>query len=134
MAETRTPNDYYREVAEKLMKSEPELAYIAESGARIVFLSSDLERKGGTKTVFGCCEKVADKYKWGIPYDFTITIYEPNVELFSEEQLRILLFHELLHVGAAENKDGGYSFSCRPHDLEDFKLIIDKFGTDWAEV
>jgi predicted SprT family Zn-dependent metalloprotease len=56
-----------------------------------------------------------------------VTIFEPNVAEFSEEQMRILIFHELLHVG----EDGK---SVRPHDLEDFKVIINRFGTEWNVV
>lgn len=76
--------------------------------------------------MLGQCE-----YKWGIPCDFTITIFEPNIIGFSEYQLRILLFHELLHVGYDLEEDRKY---IKPHDLEDFKIIIDEFGTDWAKV
>lgn len=80
--------------------------------------------------VLGQCEKIQDKYKWSIPCDFTITVFEPNVEGLTDEQIRILLFHELLHVGI--NRDGDKeSYFVNPHDLEDFKLIVDKYGTDW---
>ena len=41
----------------------------------------------------------------------------------------MVLFHELLHVGI--KKDG--TLFVRPHDLEDFKLVINKFDTDWAK-
>lgn len=30
--------------------------------------------------------------------------------------------------------DGGEVYSVKKHDLEDFKVIIDKYGTDWATV
>lgn len=81
--------------------------------------------------MLGQCEKVAEKYKWGIPCDFTITIFEPNIVGFTEEQIKILLFHELLHVGYDPEGERLY---VKPHDLEDFKLIINEFGTDWAQV
>ena len=72
-----------------------------------------------------------DKYKWSIPADFIITVFEPNVENFTEEQIRILLFHELLHIGIEE--DGNEEkYYVRPHDLEDFKLIIERFGIEWS--
>ena len=83
--------------------------------------------------IFGVCERVQDKNKWAIPADFTITVFEPNVVDFTEDQIKILLFHELLHVGI-EFKDGFETYSCKPHDLEDFKYIIDRFGTNWSEV
>lgn len=130
----RTLNEKYSEIASELINTEDVLLNIRNSQATIVYLSSEHKKKSGNKLVFGQCEKVADKYKWGIPCDFTITVFEPNVEGFSEEQIKILLFHELLHVGIEFNVDGSETYSVRPHDLEDFKLIIDKFGTDWSKV
>lgn len=126
--DSRTLNEEYQNIAQELIDTEPELAYIKESDVTIVCLSSEHEKKTKEKIIFGQCEKVAEKYKWGIPADFTITIFEPNVVDFSEDQLRILIFHELLHVGI-----DGDSFYCRPHDTEDFKAIITRFGVDWAQ-
>lgn len=128
--DTRSINQEYSEIVDELVSSESELAYIAESEATIICLSSQHEKKSNGKAVYAQCEKIQDKYKWSIPCDFTITVFEPNVEGFTEEQMRILLFHELLHVGI--NQDGDKeSYYIRPHDLEDFKLIIDRFGTEW---
>lgn len=130
----REINERYAEIAHELIETEPELLDIKNSQATIVYLSSTQAKKDKDKLVGGQCEKVAEKYKWGIPADFTITVFEPNVEGFSDEQLRILLFHELLHVGIEFNADGSETYSIKGHDLEDFKLIIDRFGTDWSEV
>jgi hypothetical protein len=52
----------------------------------------------------------------------------------SEAQMGILLFHELLHIGIEPGPDGEETYSVNHHDLEDFKVIIDRYGTDWAEV
>ena len=129
----REINERYTEIADKLIHEEETLRYIAESEVTIVYLSSEHEKKSDGKIVFGQCEKVPEKYKWAVPCDFTITVFEPNVERFTEEQFRILLFHELLHVGI--ELDGNEErYFVRPHDLEDFKLIINRFGTDWSEV
>ncbi len=97
--DSRALNEEYQQIAQELIDSEPELEYIKESDVTIVCLSSEHEKKTKEKIIFGQCEKVAEKYKWGIPADFTITIFEPNVVDFSFDQLRILIFHELLHVG-----------------------------------
>lgn len=124
--DTRYISEYYTDVAEKIINEEPALGHIVESDVQIVYLSSKHNKKAKGKTVYAECEKISDKYKWGIPADFTITVFEPNVTDFTEEQIRILLFHELLHVGIEGDK-----YSVRPHDLEDFAMIIDRFGTDW---
>jgi hypothetical protein len=130
----RTLNEKYSEIARELIETEDALLDIRNSQATIVYLSSEHKKKSGDKLVLGQCEKVADKYKWGIPADFTITVFEPNIEGFSDEQIKMLLFHELLHVGIEFNADGSETYSIKQHDLEDFKLIIDRFGTDWSRV
>lgn len=132
--DTRTLNEKYAEIGAKLIEEEDALIDIANSQATIVYLSSEHKKMTAGKTVFAQCEKVAEKYKWGIPADFTVTVFEPNVEGFSDEQLRILIFHELLHIGIEFNEDGSESYTIKPHDLEDFKLIIDRFGTDWSVI
>lgn len=130
----RTINEHYAEIGNDLIQMEDALVDIANSQATIIYLSSEHKKITSGKKILGQCEKVADKYKWGIPCDFTITVFEPNVEGMTEEQLRMLIFHELLHVGIEYNADGTETYSVKPHDLEDFKLIIDRFGTDWSKV
>ena len=43
------------------------------------------------------------------------------------------MFHELLHVGIEPGADGDEIYTVRKHDLEDFKSIIDRYGTEWAK-
>ena len=132
--DNRKINEHYAEVAADLIATEESLAHIANSQATIIYLSSDCKKTSKDTLVFGQCEKIQDKYKWGIPADFTITVFEPNVEEFTEDQIRILLHHELLHVGIEFKPDGTEAYSIKDHDLEDFKEIINKYGTDWAEI
>ena len=130
----REINERYAQIGADLIEKEKALEHIKESEATIVYLSSEQAKTSGQKKIFAQCEKVPQKYKWGIPCDFTITVFEPNVAGMTEDQLKILLFHELLHVGIERNDDGTEKYSTVPHDLEDFKLIIDRFGTDWTDV
>ena len=130
--DNRHINHDYAEIADELIRNEYSLLHLLESRAKIIYLSSDYSKTSKGKLVFGQCEKVADKYKWGIPADFTITVFEPNVQKFTEDQIRILLLHELLHVGIDKKADGSESYSIVDHDIEDFKLILDKYGTDWS--
>ena len=133
MAENRHLNEDYAEMAMALIDSEEALQYIKESQVSIAYLSSDLKKRDAGRLVHAQCELVSDKYKWGIPADFMITVYDPNVLGFTDEQMKILLFHELLHV-KIYYQDGEEKYSVNPHDLEDFKYIIDRFGTDWDRV
>ena len=130
--DNRQINLNYTNIALELLMNEPSLQHIKESHAVIIYLESDYAKTSKGKLVFGQCEKVADKYKWGIPADFTITVFEPNVQKFTEDQIRILLHHELLHVGIDKKADGSESYSIVDHDIEDFKLILDKYGTGWS--
>lgn len=45
-----------------------------------------------------------------------------------KEQLEILMWHELKHCGIDDEKP-----YIVPHDLEDFKEIVDIYGPYWAE-
>lgn len=63
------------------------------------------------------------------PYDFLIIFYGPNIDGLDANQLKILMFHELLHIGV--NSDGT-SFKVVPHDIEDFSLILERYGIGWG--
>ena len=132
--EHRQINENYQRIAEDLIQNEPELAYIKDSRVRIAYLESDSAKKADeTHLVMGECEKVAAKNRWAINYDYTITLYKKNLVGLSADQIRIVMFHELLHVGIEPGPEGDEIYSVRKHDLEDFKLIIDKYGTDWSK-
>lgn len=130
--DSRYINERYAEIAAELIDKEKALWEIKDSHVSIIYLSSCAEKTHKGKIVYGLTEKVQEKYKWGIPCDFTITIFEPNVARFSEDQIRILLFHELLHIGIEFKEGDEEAYYTKGHDLEDFKLIIDRYGTDWA--
>lgn len=131
--ENRIIREEYAEMAKKIIEEEELLSDIANSQATIIYLGSDNAKTSKGKVVCGECEKVADKNKWAIPCDFTITVFEPNCVGFTEDQMRILLFHELLHVGIEFLEDGTEKYSIKPHDYEDFKIIIDRYGTEWSK-
>ena len=130
--DTRTISEAYAEIAHDLIQNEPELAYIKGSQVTIMYLSSEHEKRENGRLVYGQCEKVPEKYRWSIPCDYTITIFEPNVERLTDEQIRILLMHELLHIKI--DVDGNEErYGIHPHDVADFRTIIDRYGLDWSE-
>jgi len=130
--DNRVIREEYAEIAKEIIETEESLTDIANSKATIIYLGSDNPKTSKGKAVCGECERVQDKNKWAIPADYTITVFEPNIVGFSREQLRILLFHELLHIKIDFEEDGSEKYSTKPHDYEDFKEIIDRFGTDWS--
>lgn len=131
MTETRRVSDTYTRLGERLIRDDDMFANIRESEATIVFLASDKPKRSKGRTVFGECEKVADKNKWAIPADFTVTIYDPNCHGMDEEHLSRVIFHELLHVGIGEDKDGNEVYGIVPHDFEDFRACVERWGIDW---
>lgn len=131
--DSRRLNEHYADIAKELIDSEPELEEIRFSEATICYLSSEHEKTADGKAILGQCEKIQEKYKWAIPCDFTITLFEPNIEDLSDEQIRVVIFHELLHVGIrVNNETGEEDYYIKHHDVEDFRLLIDRFGIDWA--
>ena len=127
----REPSARYAEIGAELIGDEDALAHLAASSARIAYLSSSHAKRHSGKAVFGECEKVPEKYKWGLPFDFVVTVFEPNVEGFGEAQMRTLIFHELLHAGVSHDKDGNERYSIVPHDYGEFREVYERCGLDW---
>lgn len=132
MAEVREPSSRYRKIAEELIRTEDAVAHLAGTGVRIAYLASDAAKKSRGRIVYGECERIPAKYRWAVPYDFAITVYEPNAALLGDDQLRTLMLHELMHVGAETDEDGRDRYYVVPHDVEDFSEIIGRYGTGWA--
>ena len=131
--DSREINEHYAEIGQELIDSEEALADVRNSEATIIYLSSEHEKTSDGRPVLGQCEKIQEKYKWAIPGDFTITLFKPNIEDLSEEQIRLVILHELLHVGIRIDKDGNEDYYVVPHDVEDFRLLIERYGIDWAK-
>ena len=131
MAEIRKTDNYNADL-QILLETENKLAHINENGIAVGIVASTQKKKrpGGDGVVFADCRKVPEYWHTFCPYDFLVTFYEPNCEGLDDGQMRILLFHELLHIGV---KDDGGTF-VRKHDVEDFAEIINRLGTDWNEV
>ena len=122
-------NDEYTAIAEEIIK-EPDFDEIRDY-ASFVVLSSEEEKTKNKQVVYGECKLVQKLYKLFCPYDFLIIIYDVNAASFSPEQMRILIEHELRHMGydLEGNEPTPYIV---PHDYEEFKQIMDKYGIDWA--
>lgn len=98
-------------------------------GISIAWLASDEAKHGNGKTTYADCAKVNKRYDWACgEYDYMITVYEPNIDYFSDKQIRVLLEHELMHINVTKDHK-----SVKPHDTEEFVAIIRKYGIDWSE-
>ena len=107
---------------EVIRASMPELADV-----RIAYMRSDKTKKNGTKIVFADCEKLNDKICALTDIDFVITFYA-DADRLTMVGHRILMEHELRHVGW----DGEHK-SIIPHDVDEFRYIIEKYGLDWQK-
>lgn len=136
-------NLLYAQIGESLIEKEDELEHIREHNIRIRYLESNKPAGKSKRTTLGKCMPIKERTRnvfealgWKkeeIP-DFCIIIYKERIHGFKPEQLKILIFHELLHIGVKEDSETGVVtlFSAK-HDLEDFRYIIDRFGSDWAD-
>lgn len=122
-------NDYAK-MAEPIIKEKR--ADILEAGISVGFIISTKEKKHGRiKRVLAECKKVQELESLYCPHDFLIIIYDLNCEGLSDEQIKILIWHELEHIGIdPENGE----FYVKPHDVEEFDDIINAHGLHWQEV
>ena len=124
-------NQHYTKLAHKLVETLPGFEDIRE--VQFCCVVSDVEKTKNGKLVYADCTKVnKGRYDWCCPYDFFITIYEPNILDFNDEQIEILMKHELMHIGIS-NEGIEPSFYIVPHDVEEFWGIIEKHGIDWQQ-
>lgn len=134
MSDIRQLSEEYSEIAHEVIMNEEVLNDLRFSEARVVYLTSEHKKASKNEVVCAQCEKVADKYKWSIPADYTVTVFLPNVEGFTREQKYALILHELMHIDIGMKDDGSEIYGIKDHDLKDFKLIIDRYGVDWNRV
>ena len=121
------PSKELKQLGEAIINKFPELQFINIYGIKVGYVLS-YENKGGQKITYADCKKLGEVYKAYLPFDFIVTFYYFNTELLDENQKKILMLHELKHIQINER-----GLSVRPHDIEDFKDILDKYGNEWNE-
>ncbi|MNO37513.1 hypothetical protein D3C76_275960 [compost metagenome] len=121
------PSRALKRLAEQIIKRFPEFGIIREFNIKIGYVVSQ-ERKRGEKITYADCRKVQEVFKAYLPFDFIITFYERNTSMLNENQQKILMLHELRHITLGEK-----GLKIRPHDIEDFKDILETYGLDWNE-
>lgn len=95
--------------------------------ARIgVIMRSDAPRSGG-RIVYGQAEKVSVKAQVYAPYDFIIWLAKDRFQLRAPFQREALIDHELCHC----QWDMDTGASIRPHDVEEFTEILERYGYWW---
>lgn len=115
--------------AEVISAHEDEFEKLIDGTYSVVFLESNKAKCNKSRTVHADCAKVPSDLKWCCPFDFKITFYNPNIVHMNDDQLHILMWHELKHCGI--DKDQPY---IKDHDYfyADFEEIVNKYGMDWS--
>lgn len=116
-----------RLLGNKIIKKFPEFSFIKDWNIKVGFVLSQ-ESKKGEKITYADCRKVPEVYRAYLPYDFIITFYDMNIGLLNENQQKVLMYHELRHIGIGER-----GLKIVPHNIDDFSSILTKFGMDWDE-
>lgn len=137
ITEVRTISEEYEKIGMELIENHPILEnlnrFIAAQRIKLIFLESTKEKKSTLGIVHADCEKIADSKRWAIDADFVITVYKPNVLSFTEEQIKVLLLHELMHIGIDVTEKDDLKKYLVPHSVQDFRYILEKYGLDWAK-
>ena len=122
----------YENIASEVIDAIEELHFIKELEIKVGYVRSYEAKTNKGSIVMADCRKVKAIYQCFIPFDFIITVYEPNVSLLTENQMKALLWHELKHIGINE-MTLAITYRVLPHDIEDFHSIIDRLGARWNE-
>ncbi len=125
-------SEEYEKLSNKVIDAVAELQYIRDYDIKIGYVKSYEEKVKDGRIIYADCRKVNAIYQCFAPYDFIITIYEPNAMLLTMNQIKVLLWHELRHVGINE-RTLKTEYKVMLHEVEDFHSIIDRFGTRWNE-
>lgn len=120
----------YEQIALQVIDVVDELHFIKELEIKVGYVKSYEEKVDKGRIIYADCRKVNDIYQCFIPYDFIITVYEPNVMLLNDNQIKALLWHELKHIGISE-RTLAPTYRIVPHEIEEFYSIVDRLGTRW---
>ena len=123
-------------IVREVIERNDEFVELRTPGCRILCLWGDDVRKSKGRLVYADTEKVKDKYKVLFPYDYIITFYAPLCKTLNPAVLKHLVYHELLHIDYEEGRGGEQDYTAnryriRPHDIEDFRSVTDRWGLDW---
>ena len=84
-----------------------------------------------SKTVAGRCIRSTNELRYFSECDFIIQMSGDLWDNLNDKTREVLMHHELLHVGYTLDKEGNVKYTIVKHDIEDFSVIVDKYGLDW---
>lgn len=107
--------------------------------ARIEYVFSSTVSKKGGKEVWGTMRKITSltAYLGGTKNEqdngatgpfFVMTISKPVWEELDSTKKKALVDHELCHAFVKLDEEGEAKLDIVPHDLEEFKAIVERYG------
>lgn len=94
--------------------------------ARIAFIMRSEAPTSNGKTTYGKAKKVSAELQVHINYDFIIWLATDEYRSLTQLQREALIDHELSHCFW-----DGLNARIRPHDVEEFAHIIERYGFWW---
>lgn len=91
--------------------------------ARLGFVFRKEAQKTGAMVALGGVSKISDKLKFFVPYDFIVWISKEDYNQMDGDQRKALIDHQLYHCG----KHGNGKYFIRPHNIEEFTPIIERY-------
>ena len=121
-------SEKYKDIADDIISEVDDIKFLKD--VPVVFLACDKEKKIHSHRIHAECIKIPEIYRTISEFIFAIIVYEPNCENFDDGQFRILIEHELRHIGSKNGKP-----CIIPHDIErgEFTAIAEKYGENWSE-
>lgn len=119
-------SEQLQELGDKVIDGMPDLAFIRDFDIKVGFVISYVPKRQDLKAIMGQCRKVTGVDTAYLPFNFIIVFYQPNITYMTENQLKVLMYHELKHIGM-----GPKGLRIEPHDIEDFGVIISRYGLKW---
>ena len=104
-----------------IAKHHPKLA-----DARIAFIMRNEAPTSNGRTTYGKAKKVSAELQVHLDYDFIIWLADDEYRYMTQLQREALIDHELSHCHW-----DGLTASMRPHDVEEFAHIIERYGFWW---
>ena len=114
-------------IAKTVIEEHNDLKHLDNPSLRIVYMYCDKDKTSNGRKVYADTTKLNDKTKAVAGCDFIITFYKQVCATLDNEKMKILMYHELRHVGFKDGK-----FSIIPHDVEDFQSIVETHGMNWV--
>lgn len=121
-------SEEFKKIGNQLIEEySEELGDIEGNRIRVDYVISYERKKKNGLDMMAKCIKVQPEYLTYLPFDVIIILYEPNIMYLTNEQLKVLILHELLHIGISTS-----GIFIKAHDVEDFDCIIEKYGLKYV--